>query len=132
MIRPSHKELSGKLRKAVELLKAGKVMYCDNNKVTREHLELTQLGFDIEDIPALIENFIGEILNGNVQRSYEQANGKYPPTSSFEPQANGKELWPFCWSSNYSNFRGKDMYLKFVLCEDYYLYLSLHEDNKGD
>lgn len=130
-MRPSYRELTKKLGQATELLRAGKVLFCNNNKVDLEILELAQRGYDVAQVPELICIFIEEILAGNVAKSYEAANGKYPPAASFEPQASQKEYWPFCWRSEHASFKGKDMYLKFVLLKDRYLYLSLHEDDKG-
>jgi hypothetical protein len=129
--RPSYSELEKKLKAAKELLKAGQVLFCDNNKVDREILDLAQLGIEGEEIHELLVNCISEILSGNVSKSYEDANGRYPPTVSIEPQASGKEYWPFCWTSELGPFKGKHMYLKFVLLKESYLYLSLHEDDKG-
>lgn len=122
--RPSHKELTGKLRKARELLANTSDLYvaADASKLS---VNFASLGLysEEEQCEALRAAF-SEVNAANY-------SGKRPPERSFLSQLRDEELFTFAWTSE---FFGKKMYLKFAICdskefeEENLVIFSLHED----
>lgn len=115
-IRPSVKELTGKLKEAQELLYKQEGLFADPGKVVGE---LNALGIgDSKEVWELIKTILPEIKT-------EDYTGGKPPQKSYEKTIDGKELFAFSWESKHL---GKKMYLKFAIKGDRFVYVSLHED----
>lgn len=115
-IRPSVKELTGKLKEAQDLLCKKEGLFADPGKVVGE---LNNLGIgDSKEIWDLIKTILPEIKT-------EYYTGGKPPLKSYEKTIEGKELFAFSWECKHL---GKKMYLKFAIKGDRFVYVSLHED----
>jgi hypothetical protein len=115
--RPSVKELTNKLRQAKEALAKGSKRFVDPVKVMGELNSL-----EIDDSEEVFD-LIGKLLDEIVPADY--AGGR-PPQRSYEQGYEGKELFAFAWESQ---ILGKRMYLKFIIFEECFYYVSLHKDN---
>lgn len=115
--RPSHSELNKKIENAKIALEKNYCLFADKRKALGE---LTDLNLKTEDCWDLIRKCLDEIKP-------EHYAGTRPPLKSYEPRIEGKELFAFCWNSKCC---GKMMYLKFVLKNEYFYYVSFHEDKK--
>jgi len=117
---PSHKSLSGKLRKAKEALEKGDHHFADPGKAVGE---LHDLGIGpTEEIWPLILKLLEEI-----NEPTEMYAGKHPPERSYEPHIQDSELIAFKWKSS---LLGQLMYIKFAIKNDKYFYVSLHRNKK--
>ena len=115
--RPSLKELVGKLKQAKEFLEKGSKRFVNPVKVMGE---LQQLEIDdSSEVFDLINQLLTEIKP-------EDYSGSRPPQRSYEKGYEGKELFAFAWSSSHL---GKRMYLKFIILDNCFYYVSLHEDH---
>lgn len=84
--RPTHKELSNKLRKARELLEGGCIDILEPQVVLTDSFEL---GYSVQlEFKAIIE----EIL---VLADFKNYAGSRPPQRSYETQIKGAELFAF-------------------------------------
>lgn len=101
--RPSIKELSGKLRRARELLAAGDYLPVDPSKIIADFRSL-KLFSEEEQFNAL-SRALGEVGEKNYR-------GKHPPEKSFETVTYEEDLFVFIWESGHLQ---KKMYLKFCL-----------------
>lgn len=73
-------------------------------------------------IPALLIELLKEIEHEGPLKCYA---GTRPPQRSYEPEILKLELWAYSWhSQRYS----KQMYLKFALKKQCYIYVDCHED----
>lgn len=115
--RPSAKELKNKLKAAKEALKSKRRRFIDLVKVMGE-LNVLELG-DSNKVFDLIQELLEEIVP-------DDYTGGRPPQRSYEKGYERRELFAFSWESQRL---GKKMYLKFILLDDCFLYVSLHEDN---
>ncbi len=113
--RPSHKELTGKIENAKKALNEKKGMFA-TSKFVNELMEL-EIG-NSADVWSLISDLLKEIDPS------DYAGGR-PPDKSYESKIKGKELIAFAWNSQKLS---KRMYLKYVLIDDYFYYISLHKD----
>jgi Fe-S-cluster formation regulator IscX/YfhJ len=113
--RPTTNEILYKLKEATEALTSKRVRFANLAKVVGE-LEKLDLG-DSAEVWDLIIDLIKEVKS-------EDYEGKHPPELSTERVVEGKDLWAFAW---YSAKLGMRMYLKFVLKDGIFYYVSLHE-----
>lgn len=122
--RPSHKELSGKLRKARQLLTSRSDGYrpVDQEKLGMDFYSL-ELFTPEEQVEALRAAF-AEVKSNKYC-------GHHPPDRAFETVVKDEEIFTFKWQSGYFS---KKMYLKFCFCdsvefegEELFVF-SLHED----
>jgi hypothetical protein len=115
-IRPSVKELTGKLKEAHALLCNQEGLFADPGKVVGE---LNALAIsDSKEVWDLLKIILPEI------RPDHYTGGK-PPQKSYEKSIEGKELFAFSWDCQHLS---KKMYLKFAIKGDRFVYVSLHED----
>ena len=114
-VRPSHKELSKKLREAQEVLSQKDGFFAEPSK---NLCELDKLHLEIEDFWSFIFKILSEIHPENY-------TGSRPPQKAYETKIIGSELFAFSWTSS---FFKKKMYLKFVLRNNNFYLVSLHED----
>lgn len=120
--RPSHKELSKKLRQAIELVTEGRVSILEPNAILADSLELGY-SFKLEFYP-----IIQELLSLATPEKYA---GARPPQQSYEAEIKGADLYAFVVES--SQLNGINVYFKFALYNDALVVVSLHEDRKeGD
>ena len=117
--RPSHKELSKKLRQAIELVTEGKVSILEPNVILADSMELGY-SFKLEFYP-----IIQELLNLAAPENYA---GARPPQQSYEAEIKGADLYAFVVES--SQLNGINIYFKFALYKDALVIVSLHEDRK--
>ncbi len=115
-MRPSNKELSGKLREAQRLLCNSEGFFANPGKVAAE-LNVLKIS-DSDEIWDLIKSLLKEI------RPQDYSGGR-PPYKSYEKSIEGRDLFAFSWLSR---FLDKKMYLKFAIKDDRFFYVSLHED----
>jgi len=76
------------------------------------------LDIGVEDVGALIEQCLEEITANDYA-------GSRPPQRSYEKAIAGMDLFAFAWDSAVC---GKRMYLKFVIKDDNYYYVSFHKE----
>jgi hypothetical protein len=85
--------------------------------------ELYDLGMgDANDVWLLIRELLEEI-------SPKDYRGSRPPQESYEKSIAGLELWAFSW---WSLKLKKQMYIKFVLRNERYYYVSLHQSRSKE
>jgi hypothetical protein len=113
--RPAHKELSGKIERARTIFRSHGYTSAEPAKLMANFIDL-DLFLQEEQIQA-VEAALMEVAP-------EHYAGAYPPLKSYEPATQKKELFAFCWESQY--FR-KTMYLKFCLGETRLYIFSLHQ-----
>lgn len=119
--RPSHREITRRLNEAKEALrlKKGYFPYVIKNGKMKVSGEMEALGdISSDEILDLILNLLEEEI---VPDDYA---GKNPPEKAYEKMIKGEDLWAFCW---YSKLLKKRMYLKFVIKNKSFYYVSLHE-----
>lgn len=115
--RPSDRELTKRLSEAKEFLKNRNGVFANPSKVVGELNDL-DIG-DTNDIWLLIRELLEEI-------TLKDYKGSRPPQKSYEKAVAGFELLAFSWwSSKYA----KQMYIKFVLKDERYYYVSLHQSH---
>jgi len=121
--RPSHKELTRKLREASALLASSGFLATD----------IIKLGNDFQALKCYTSeeqrDALGAAFSEVTAKNYR---GQSPPDKSFEEATRGSDMFTFVWTSAY--FKQK-MYLKFCLQEsdeyeetDLYIF-SLHIDS---
>lgn len=122
--RPSDRELNKGLNEAKEFLKNRHGMFICPSKVVGELNDL-----DIGDISEVWQ-LIRELLEEITPKDYK---GARPPQKSYEKAIAGLELLAFSW---WSSKCAKQMYIKFVLKNERYYYVSLHQsrltEQKGE
>ena len=116
--RPSDRELFKRINKAKNFLKNQDGLFANPAKAVGE---LNELGIgDTSEIWVLIKDLLEEI-------SPKEYRGSRPPQKSYEKIVSGYELFAFCW---WSQKLEKNMYIKFVLKNKRYYYVSLHQSRK--
>lgn len=115
MERPSHREITGKLKAAKEAIEKGYYLPADATKAT-VNLESLDLWGEDEIRKAFLDS-ISEITPDD----YE---GRRPPETSIEREVFGEEMFAFCWESKRFS---KRMYLKFCIKKGTFYYISFHE-----
>lgn len=122
--RPSDRELTKRLDEAKELLKNRYGVFAIPSKAVGELNDL-DIG-DTNDVWQLIRELLEEI-------SPKDYKGSRPPQKSYEKAIAGSELFAFSW---WSPRCARQMYIKFVLKNERYYYVSLHQslssEQKGE
>jgi hypothetical protein len=122
--RPSDRELTKRLNEAKEFLKNRYGLFANQSKAVGELNDL-DIG-DTNDVWQLIRELLEEI-------SPKDYKGSRPPQKSYEKVITGLELLAFSW---WSLRCAKQMYIKFVLKNERYYYVSLHQsrsiEQKGE
>jgi len=118
--RPSDRELTKRLDEAKEFLKNRHGVFATPSKVVGE---LNDLDIeDANDVWPLIKELLEEI-------SPKDYKGSRPPQKSYEKAIAGLELLAFSW---WSPICAKQMYIKFVLKNERYYYVSLHQSRSTE
>jgi len=118
-IRPSHKELTNKIRQAAQAVSDDRVDIVDPPVIAMDAIEL---GYQIPDLL----NVLSDMLSGLSPNNYI---GYRPPEKSYEEKIKGSELFAF---RARSKILSCDVYLKFALREEVMWVVSLHEfEEKG-
>ena len=118
--RPSDHELTKRLNEAKEFLKNRYGVFATPSKVVGELNDL-DIG-DTNDVWQLIAELLEEI-------SPKDYKGSRPPQKSYEKAIAGSELFAFSWLSPKC---AKQMYIKFVLKNERYHYVSLHQSRSAE
>ena len=129
--RPSHKELSKKLRECQELVRAGKWSPAEPAKLKANFDEL-EAAFAMDTTLADDQR---KILMGSLcEITPDHYVGGRPTTKSSEPRVRGAELLAFSWKSSF--FSGSEMYFKFCVSGENdarrAFVCSIHEHREGD
>lgn len=112
--RPSDRELIKRISEAKKFLKDRQGLFANLSKAVGE-LNNLNIG-DANEIWSLIRELLQEI-------SPKDYRGVRPPQKSYEKVIEGHELLAFSW---WSSKLAKEMYIKFVLKNERYYYVSLH------
>ena len=118
--RPSDRELAKRLNEAKEFLKNRYGLFANQSKAVGELNDL-----DIEDTNDVWQ-LIRELLEEISPKDYK---GTRPPQKSYEKAIAGSELFAFSW---WSPKCAKEMYIKFVLKNERYHYVSLHQSRSTE
>lgn len=118
--RPSDHELIKRLNEAKESLRNNQGLFANPSKAVGELNDLDIV--DSNDLWQLIRELLEEI-------SPEDYTGSRPPQKSYEKAITGAELLAFSW---WSPKYAKDMYIKFVLKNGRYYYVSLHRSRSAE
>lgn len=118
--RPSDRELIKRLNEAKECLKNRRGVFANPSKAVGELNDL-DIG-DANDVWLLIRELLEEI-------SPKDYRGSRPPQKSYEKAIAGLELLAFSW---WSSKCIKQMYIKFVLKDERYYYVSLHQSRSTE
>ena len=118
--RPSDRELDKRLNEAKEFLKDRHGAFANPSKAVGELNDL-DIG-DTNDIWPLIRELLEELT----PKDYR---GSRPPKKSYEKAIVGLELLAFSWWSAKCT---KQMYIKFVLKNERYYYVSLHQSRSTE
>jgi hypothetical protein len=117
MDRPSHKEISRKLKLSKEAVSENRISILNPVSVAADTLEL---GLNLRNISNILSDLLEEIEPNDYA-------GQYPPQRSYEDEIKDCELLAFRWLSKKLGCR---VYLKFTLKETRLWLVSLHEDRK--
>jgi hypothetical protein len=118
MKRPSHKELSKKIREAKKAVSENRIILINQDVIACDALEL---GY-------LIEQELAGVLSGLLDEiSPENYAGKRPPERSYEKEIEDLDLFAFKVES--SRFRCI-VYVKFALAGGDIWLVSLHQDRR--
>jgi hypothetical protein len=118
--RPSDRELIKRINEAKEFLKNRHGLFANPLKAMGELNDL-DIG-DANDVWQLIRELLEEIA----PKDYK---GSRPPQKSYEKAITGLELLAFSW---WSPKCAKQMYIKFVLKDERYHYVSLHQSRSTE
>jgi hypothetical protein len=118
--RPTDRELTKRLDDAKEFLKNRYGVFATPSKAVSELNDL-DIG-DANDVWQLIRELLEEI-------SPKDYKGSRPPQKSYEKAIAGLELLAFSW---WSPRCVKQMYIKFVLKNERYYYVSLHQSRSTE
>jgi hypothetical protein len=113
MERPSHKELTAKLRQAKDAVSSGRIEIVDPVVVAADALEL---GYLVAEMKGVLSRILDEFGPGHYA-------GQRPPQKSYEEQIRDCELYAFRWESP---LFGCCVYFKFALKENTLWMASLH------
>jgi len=119
VIRPTHKELTNKIKQAVKAVSEDRIFILDPEIIAKDCLEL---GLQISDLSDFLIDAIPRL-------SPNDYIGHHPPEKSYEKRIKDFELFAF---KAYSEMVGCNFYLKLALVEDFIWIVSLHEfETKG-
>jgi len=118
MGRPTHKEISRKLKEAKEAVSENRISILSPVSVAADTLEL---GLDFGNISKTLIEILDEITP-------EHYVGLYPPQRSYEDKIRDCDLFAFRWLSKRLGCR---TYLKFTIKDNRMWLVSLHEDRNG-
>ena len=116
MLRPSNKELFGKLREAKAALKSGALFLLDPDVIAEDAIEL---GYDIGDE---LTEILAELLEA---ASWADYAGSRPPQRAYKREIEGLDLFPFVAENRRFACR---IYFKFALSGGTLWLVSLHAD----
>lgn len=116
--RPSVSELDGKIASAISIVAAGSKFFFANDAASMA--EIRAEGHDIECLEDDILACLRELTNSDYA-------GSRPPQKSYETKIKESDLFAFAWDSVH---KGKRMYLKFVIKNGNFFYVSFHRDRK--
>ena len=118
MIRPTHKELTNKLKQALAFVKSEQVFI----------LNQAALAVDAIELEYSIEEELFEVLNELLEKTNpDHYSGSRPPLRSYEDAISGLDLFAFV--VDVARFL-EPVYYKFSICEDALWLVSLHIDRK--
>ncbi|CAG0990506.1 hypothetical protein [Geobacter sp.] len=113
MARPSHKELTGKLKTALQCVHANRILLVEPVVIAADAIEL--------DYPlSELQTVLLDLLNCTGPEHYA---GNRPPAKSYETRIKSLELWAF--SVTCPRFTPY-IYYKFALHENWFFLVSLH------
>jgi hypothetical protein len=115
MNRPSHKELTGKIRQAKEAAANGAILSLEPLSLACDAIEL---GYLVEDLGRVVIELLNEV-------DPECYVGERPPLKAYKTKIKGLELYEFKWPSR--RF-GCLTYFKFAVSQDKLWVVSLHVD----
>ena len=117
-IRPTHKELTNKIKQAIQAVSEDKIYILDPKVIAAD---ADDLGYRISDLSDLLIDALSAL-------SPNDYIGHQPPKKSYEDRIKGAEIFAF---KAYSKVFGCYVYLKFVLKERICI-VSLHQfETKG-
>lgn len=116
MLRPSNKELFGKLRDARAAVQRGHIFLIDQDVIAEDAIELD---YDIGDE---LQAVLAALLDETTVHHYA---GARPPQKSYKPEIEGLDLFPFAVESRRFACR---VYFKFALIQGSLWLVSLHQD----
>ncbi|MCB1119534.1 MAG: hypothetical protein KDK65_06205 [Chlamydiia bacterium] len=119
IVRPTLHELHKKLQKAAHALLVKGGIFVNVSKVVGE-LATLEIG-DASEVWPLILRLLEEIEPADYV-------GGNPPDRSYERTIEGQELFAFCW---WSEILEEQMYLKFALKKEQFVYVSLHKSRSS-
>ncbi len=114
MVRPSHKELNGKLQAALEFVHANRIKLVEPEAIVND---ATILGYSIEHELQIV---LLDLLNNTGPEHYA---GHQPPERSYETLIRDLELWTFSVMCTRLSSR---IYYKFYLYGKTFYLVSLH------
>ena len=116
MTRPTHKELSGKIKAATRAVKQVNVRYIDPLTIAVDAIEL---GYDFENNIFMI---LSDLLSVITPADY---TGSRPPQRSYELVIKDMDLFAFTVQGS---ILVDVVYLKFSIKKDYFYIASLHKN----
>lgn len=116
MLRPSNKELFGKLREARAAVQLGNIFLIDQDVIAEDAIGLD---YDIGDE---LQQVLAELID---ETSVHHYAGSRPPQRSYKLEIEGLELFAFVVESRRFGCR---VYFKFALIEGALWLVSLHQD----
>lgn len=118
MLRPTHKELSNKIREAKKAVSKKAISVIKPDVIASDALEL---GYHFEnDLLKVIKSLLDEISPGNYA-------GSKPPQKSYEDEIKDTDLFAFNVESSWF---GCGIYLKFTVFDDKFWLVSLHKNRE--
>ncbi len=118
MKRPSHKELSKKIRQAIAAVE-------DENFLLLNMLALVS---DADELGYVIDDDIATLLIELLKKSHpDNYTGFRPPQKSYQQEIQGAELFAFVIENTSLD---KPVYFKFSIVEEVLYLISLHYDRK--
>ncbi len=118
MKKPTHKEISNKIRQAREALTNGNLAIATPDIIAADALELD---YEIEELQAILDKLL-------VQAKPDDYTGTFPPQRAYVDDIFQSDLFAFSLTS--SCFACK-IYFKFALKDDTLWLVSLHKDRPG-
>ena len=119
--RPSHKELSNKIRAAKELLETDSINILEPHVILADSLSL---GYSFKlEFQAIIEQLLDAVSPADYA-------GSRPSQRSYETEIKGAELFAFVVQC--ALLDNQNVYFKFALYQDVLVVVSLHEDQKQE